>query len=288
MSFSSNPPLSARPFPRSSLFGQSAAQLVASSFKFPSSCPPLDALLDGGLLRGHILEISGPPGTAKETFAIDYARSAVKLNQGVLFVDMQNMTKPAVLHAQLQDHADLVHYLAVHALTDVIAFLHNLPAFLKTHESISFLVLNSLSFPFQTAPDLAPSGRHAVLAQCKQIFARLCAAQNVTIVITSQMSTKLLNLDGTPGNFESGSRAVLVPLLGSTYLPSGRAHRVVIVPETRTSGVLRLLASPRFNGDGPTPEMKYEMVRVLILVMTGLTLAPLRLQVHGNMQSPQS
>jgi hypothetical protein len=34
------------------------------------------------------------------------------------------------------------------------------------------------------------------------------------VVITTQLATKLLNPDGSPASFDSGSRAVLVPLLG--------------------------------------------------------------------------
>jgi hypothetical protein len=47
------------------------------------------------------------------------------------------------------------------------------------------------------------------------------------IIITSQMSTKLLNADGSPGNFETGAKAAMVPQLGK---PSG-----VALPHTTCS-----------------------------------------------------
>lgn len=68
------------------LLGLSAAGLISNNKKFPSSCVPLDSLLGDGLLTGHVLEISGPPGTAKEILAARFASNAVSSNDQVLFV----------------------------------------------------------------------------------------------------------------------------------------------------------------------------------------------------------
>ncbi|KAH9074134.1 hypothetical protein EDB83DRAFT_2354973 [Lactarius deliciosus] len=66
------------------------------------------------------------------------------------------------------------------------------------------------------------------------------------------MATKLLAPDGSPASFDTGSRAVLVPQLGGTYLPLNRTYRVLIVPETRTTGVLLRVGSVEvsFEMDG--------------------------------------
>lgn len=53
---------------------------------YSTHCPPIDKLLGGGLPRGHILEISGPPGTPKESIATNIVQSFVDLNLEVLFV----------------------------------------------------------------------------------------------------------------------------------------------------------------------------------------------------------
>ncbi|EIM88840.1 uncharacterized protein STEHIDRAFT_145678 [Stereum hirsutum FP-91666 SS1] len=98
----------------------------------------------------------------------------------------------------------------------------------------------------------------------KECLNKTCASRNISVVITMQLSTKLLNRDGTPGNFDTGSRAVLVPQLGPTYLPSGRTHRVIVVPQTRTTGILRLLSSPSnlhgSKGQAELVDEPYEMV----------------------------
>lgn len=69
---------------------QSAASMVKKLERFSTYCPPVDKLLSGGLMRGHVLEVSGPPGTPKELVAMNIARSFVENNEGVLFVGTGN------------------------------------------------------------------------------------------------------------------------------------------------------------------------------------------------------
>jgi RAD51-like protein 2 len=93
--------------------------MLTSTSKVATGCAPVDRLLNGGLSRGHILEISGPPGSAKEQLAINFVRSFVEVGDEVLFVgmrrflfsrhvagrpftpDSQNMTSPATLNKAL-------------------------------------------------------------------------------------------------------------------------------------------------------------------------------------------
>lgn len=46
----------------------------------------VNKILGGGLPRGHILEISGPPGSFKESLALDFVRTFVEADEGVIFV----------------------------------------------------------------------------------------------------------------------------------------------------------------------------------------------------------
>jgi predicted ATP-dependent serine protease len=80
--------------------GRSAAELISINKRFPSSCTPLDRLLGGGLPSGHVLELSGPPGTAKEILATKFASSAVSSNEEVLFVG-KIPTQGQILHPYL-------------------------------------------------------------------------------------------------------------------------------------------------------------------------------------------
>lgn len=66
---------------------QSAATMVEhNAIRYKTGCAPVDDILDGGLKRGFVLELSGPPGTCKEALAIDIARAFVENGQGVFFV----------------------------------------------------------------------------------------------------------------------------------------------------------------------------------------------------------
>lgn len=227
---------------------QSLASLISRSQIFACSYAAVNTALGGGLPRGRILEISGPPGSFKETLALDYTRIFVEANEEVIFVDTQNMTSLATIKktfynsSAAADYQDLIRYTHLHTLPDLMIFIHNLLS--EIHAKTGLLVLNSISFPFLSHPDVQSSKRTALLEKIHQVFLQASALNNLTIITTSQMSTKLLNADGSPGNFETGAKAVMVPQLGSTYLPNGRSYRLVIVPESRTTGVVQLLSSP--------------------------------------------
>ncbi|KAA1472428.1 hypothetical protein DENSPDRAFT_821254 [Dentipellis sp. KUC8613] len=252
-------------------FGQTAAAYISSAKTYSSSCQPLDALLNGGLPCAHVLELSGPPGTCKERLALRLACNAVNSNEGVLWVEMQNFVSPAALKQGIADMCpsvpnavDLVQYMSIHSLPELLIFLNNLLSSVESYSSVSVIVFNSIWFPFQTTTDLTATTRRSLLDSVKQTFTRLCAAHNMTIVTATQLSTKLLNRDGTAANFDTGSRAVLVPHLGGLYLPSSRTYRIIIVPETRTTGVLRLMLSPGGASDDQRAlEQRYELVDII-------------------------
>ncbi|KAI0319312.1 hypothetical protein OF83DRAFT_822162 [Amylostereum chailletii] len=245
--------------------GQTASQFLQTSKakKTPCSCAPLDRLLDGGISKGDILEISGPPGTAKEHLAVRFVRAAVRNEEEVLFVDMQNMVSADALSAALGSSTDAlrrVHYHNIYTLSELLVFLRTLPSFLEKHPSVTLLVLNSLWFPFQQTSTYTRSERSTLLTKTKQDLSKLCATQRVAIITTSQLSTKLVHADGSPANFDTGAKAVLVPQLGTAYLPSSWSYRVIIVPESRRTGVLRLLTSPKYGDSSGIRQEQYEIV----------------------------
>jgi RAD51-like protein 2 len=59
--------------------------MLERSEQIKTQCTGLDVVLDGGLKRGRILEISGPPGSPKEKLLIEIASVFAKA-EGVLFV----------------------------------------------------------------------------------------------------------------------------------------------------------------------------------------------------------
>ena len=65
---------------------QSAAVMVQHSQRISTKCTSLDKALDGGISRGHILEISGPPGSAKEQLLMNIVAAFVEVNEEVIFI----------------------------------------------------------------------------------------------------------------------------------------------------------------------------------------------------------
>ncbi|KAI0077365.1 P-loop containing nucleoside triphosphate hydrolase protein [Panus rudis PR-1116 ss-1] len=250
---------------------QSAASLLSTRpTKYTTFSKPLDSLLGGGLSKGSVLEISGPPGTAKESLAENITRSFLEAGHGVLFVDMQNMTSAARLREAIHsssvlssEHDHLVHYLNAFTLPDLMVFMNQLPGYLKTYTNIGLLVLNSLWFPFQTPTALTHSTRNSILKRIQETLSKACALSGIAVVTTTQLATKLVKADGTSANFDTGSRAILMPQPAPSYLPSGRSFRVLIVPQDRTSGVLRLLGAPthvQSRSSQASREEPYELV----------------------------
>uniref|UniRef100_A0A0W0FNQ7 RecA family profile 1 domain-containing protein n=1 Tax=Moniliophthora roreri TaxID=221103 RepID=A0A0W0FNQ7_MONRR len=223
---------------------------------------PLDSLLGGGLVRGNVLELSGPPGTPKERIVLGTVRSFLSEEAEILFVDCQNMISPPMLEKTFKDipcYGSRLSYVKIYTLFDLIVFFNNLGSYLLSHPMISLLVVNSMSFPFQNATELKAFQKTALFEQIKQSLARNCATYNLTVIITSQVATKLFNADGTPGNFETGATGVLVPQLGSAYLPSGRSYKVIIGRATEQTGFLRLLSSPSMTTDDTPPIEEFAM-----------------------------
>ncbi|KAI0716782.1 P-loop containing nucleoside triphosphate hydrolase protein, partial [Earliella scabrosa] len=248
--------------PRALPMTQSAAAMMGTTKRYSTACPPLDRLLDGGLKRGSVLELNGPPGCGKEQIAAHAVKSFVEADQEVLFVDMQNMIPPATIKRILLSDGpttqagglDLVHYLTLHTATEFVVFVRNLPAHLKAYPGTALLVLNSLVFPLQ---QLGFPERFAVLELLKSTLALVCSSMNLTVIITSHLVSKEVSSTGT-----NPPKWIMIPFVKQhTELPPGRTYRVLIVPQWKTSGVMRLLYSPAHVPNQPTPEEPYQKVR---------------------------
>ena len=71
---------------------QSAAAMMGTTKRYSTACAALDKLLGGGLKRGSVLEINGPPGCGKEHIAANAVKGFIEAKQEVLFVGMRSDT----------------------------------------------------------------------------------------------------------------------------------------------------------------------------------------------------
>ncbi|KAF8735894.1 hypothetical protein AX14_001275 [Amanita brunnescens Koide BX004] len=237
----STPRQQTRPPTQAASFLMNAQQTVSTTYS------PMDNLLCGGVRRGQVLEISGPPGSPKEALLLKVVSAFVELGEEVVFLETQNMVSPATIHKALRnlppDCLRLVRFLRIHSLPDFMIFVHGLTLFLEAHPSTSLLVVNSISYLFQANPSMTASVKSMLLDQVKQTFTKACTLRQLTIVTTSQLATKMFKPDGSPGTFDDGARGIMQPALGSAYVPSVKSHKVIVIPESRTMGTLKLITS---------------------------------------------
>jgi hypothetical protein len=65
---------------------QPASTLATSPQKVPTKYIPMDNLLGEGVPRGHVLEISAPPGSPKEALILKIVVAFVELGLEVVFL----------------------------------------------------------------------------------------------------------------------------------------------------------------------------------------------------------
>lgn len=87
--------------------------------------------------------------------------------------------------------------------------------------------------------------------------------------MTSQLANKMMmKEDGSsPGTVDQGARGMMMmPQLGSVYLPSDRFHRVILSLESPTAGTMYLLSntntSPRSNAQRMVQKETYTFPQV--------------------------
>lgn len=80
---------------------QSAAALLDSTNDIFRCCPPIDSLLDGGLRRGHVLELLGSPATPKTALVLEIIRDFIESREDVLIIGIYPRIPPFASHPYL-------------------------------------------------------------------------------------------------------------------------------------------------------------------------------------------
>lgn len=197
----------------------------------------LDAALGGGIPIGKTTEICGVPGVGKTQLCLQLSVD-VQVPQcfgGVegqaVFIDTEGtfvlqrvveMAAAAVRHCSLLAEDDeqraamttftvetiLSNILLVrcHDCVDLLAELHLLPRLLSERPRVRLLVLDSVAAPFrQLFDDL--SQRTRLLGGLSQQLVTMATRRHIAVVITNQMTTRLLQ----------GGASQLVPALGELW-----------------------------------------------------------------------
>ncbi|KAI9054748.1 hypothetical protein LZ554_001898 [Drepanopeziza brunnea f. sp. 'monogermtubi'] len=199
----------------------------------------------GGVSRGKVTEIYGPPGVGKTALCMQLAASALHAGEGVVWVDASHPVSGSRLSQVLTSHhsassqppnlsgllSNITHFTAP-SLAHLLALLcHPTPN--NPPQSTSLIIINSFStlitnaFPRtadakpKTTPKkpgtFNPSARKfSILQYLISSLSKLATTRNIAIVLTSQCVSKM----------RSGAGAVLAPAITATAWEQGLGCRV--------------------------------------------------------------
>ncbi|KAF8609783.1 hypothetical protein BDV93DRAFT_153714 [Ceratobasidium sp. AG-I] len=203
---------------------QTAAALLgvpASATALSLGVTAIDDLLDGGALKGCVLEISGVPGSGRSAALTSVFTSALKAGHEVLVIDSRGdltLSKLKDVASSLssdseQSTAKRLHHMSVTCLTELLSCVSTLAQYCADHPSIKLVIISHLSYHIQTS-GASPQVRGKLLAQIKQHLIKTCGTGQVAVVATTSMAVKLVDEQGQPANFATGTKALLMPALG--------------------------------------------------------------------------
>ncbi|KAG4428584.1 hypothetical protein IFR05_015935, partial [Cadophora sp. M221] len=204
--------------------------------------------LFGGVSRGKVTEIYGPPGVGKTALGMQLAASALRAGEGVVWVDASHPISGSRLTQILDLHqtpatsskysgpaplSNLTHF-STPSLAHLLALLtHPTPSNPPPNTSLividSFSTLISNAFPRSSDANSAmprkpgapnPSARKfPILQHLISSLSKLATTRNIAVVITSQCVTKM----------RPGAGAVLVPAVNATAWEQGLGCRVELM-----------------------------------------------------------
>ncbi|KAI2623482.1 P-loop containing nucleoside triphosphate hydrolase protein [Hypomontagnella submonticulosa] len=217
----------------------------------------------GGLQKGQVVEVWGPPGSGKTSFGIQLAANALRQSERVIWVDGFHPVPPARLHDMIAPatnspaayHTDNFLHFRAPTLAHLIGLLCK-PTANAIPDDTSLIVIDTLSslvnyaFPknfearqIQRGPGPGPSARRLqVLQFLISNLQKLAATRDLCIVILSQCATRM--------QFERG--ATLIPAINAGTWEQGVATRLVLfkdwIMESDTVRGVHFIGIQKLNG----------------------------------------
>ncbi|KAK9313705.1 P-loop containing nucleoside triphosphate hydrolase protein [Lipomyces starkeyi] len=128
-------------------------RLDAAESKFSTHLPSLDMIMRGGVTRGKVTEVSGPPGSGKTSIALQVASIAILSKAKVLWIDTSSKIPASRLLQRLpasisrDDLNDLVSHLQLTSFASLLALFVRPPAYLSSYALIVIDDLSTLTAP---------------------------------------------------------------------------------------------------------------------------------------------
>ncbi|RUS78701.1 hypothetical protein EGW08_013522, partial [Elysia chlorotica] len=201
-------------------------------------CETLDSMLDGGIPLGAVTEFCGAPGTGKTQFCLQLAvnvcipRCIGGTEGETIYIDtvgsfvvdrVVDIARSTVSHCNQvsvsqeheQNQCDFtvekilegLHYYRCHDYKELMAITLLLQEMLSENKKVKLVVLDNVASPFsQKVEDM--NLRRLLLSTLAKTLLKTAAEFNVALVLTNQMTTKILPREGDSHQ---------VPALGDTW-----------------------------------------------------------------------
>ncbi|KAG8691642.1 hypothetical protein FRC11_014019 [Ceratobasidium sp. 423] len=150
---------------------QTAAELLkvpASATALSLGAKAIDELLDGGALKGSLLEISGVPGSGRSAVMRSVITNAIKAGHEVYVIAKQPGAG--------------LHHTRVTSLPELLSCVSTLPQYCADHPGVKLVVLPQLSYHIQTSA-VSPQIRGKLLTHIKQQLTKTCGTGQVAVGI---------------------------------------------------------------------------------------------------------
>ncbi|GAB1316643.1 DNA repair protein RAD51 homolog 3 [Madurella fahalii] len=227
----------------------------------------LDGAHRGGIQKGHVTEVWGPPGAGKTALGIQLTAKCLAEGQGVVWVEGFHRMPIERLHSVAGtgkdaglDQLDAFTHYTCPSLPHLIALLCR-PTAACIPQETSLVVVDTLSalvnhaFPklpeTRAAADAkglrGPSStarRHQVLQYIASSLQKLAATRDVAVVVLTQCATKM----------QAERGATLIPAINANVWEQGVSTRLVLFRDWLQEGVrargLHFAGIQKLNGKG--------------------------------------
>ena len=168
---------------------------MASQERIASTCPGLDALLQGGFKRGEMTLLYGEAATGKTTTVIQTATAAARTSSKVLYIDSDHSFTQQRFQQIAKTDAHDVSELIMLFLPETFADQRQLIETLENYvtPSLGLVIIDSMSSlyraAFSTTDNLFTLNRD--LGRQLAYLSELSASAGIASIITSQVHARL-------------------------------------------------------------------------------------------------
>ncbi|KAJ5693431.1 hypothetical protein N7462_002854 [Penicillium macrosclerotiorum] len=238
---------------------QSLNASAAVGDPIPTGLPRLDEALDdsppdlrrlGGILRGQVTEVFGPPGVGKTSFALSVASHALRDGGKVAWIDT-GAPVPSCRFEAMAPTLDKVIYFRAPTLPHLLALLMRPPTGFPPEET-SLIVIDSVSslFPsyFPHPAELKDRLTHGKITDKAQLQWLLNRKWNIASELATHLTrlatrnTAVLAINQTHTKIKGQPRATLHPVLAGGAWETSVQTRIVLyrdLPDLRFAEITK-------------------------------------------------